>query len=196
MPLAVLRNHEGYPGAAMRFPAESPGIQDREPTPRPVRPTVMRISAAFVIVALLGAACGEAGVDLDVGSLPPNTASQPPTEPAVIEPGDRPFPTLERVEPLPAPVTGEVPDDLLALVLEDAAGQSALDIDELVVVRSEFVEWPDGSLGCPEPGMVYTQVPREGLLIRLQAKEHIYSYHGGAGTPPFLCQQATTDTTP
>jgi hypothetical protein len=39
--------------------------------------------------------------------------------------------------------------------------------------------------------MAYAQVQVEGVLIRLRAGQRDYSYHGGAGSPPFLCLQAT-----
>jgi hypothetical protein len=97
------------------------------------------------------------------------------------------------------PVPGTVEPGLERLVdraKEDLAQTLSIPVEEIEVLEAKSVVWPDGGLGCPEPGMAYTQVPREGLLIRLWAKERIYSYHGGAGTPLFLCQQATTDTTP
>jgi hypothetical protein len=52
----------------------------------------------------------------------------------------------------------------------------------------EDVVWPDGGLGCPTPGMVYTQVMVEGYRILLQHQGQVYAYHGGGSSPPFLCQ--------
>ena len=37
--------------------------------------------------------------------------------------------------------------------------------------------------------MDYTQVPRDGVLIRLTVGPNVYNYHGGGGRDLFLCQQ-------
>jgi len=62
----------------------------------------------------------------------------------------------------------------------------ALDAIEVVEVRS--VTWPDPSLGCPQPGMAYKQVPVDGVLIRLRVDGTIFNYHSGGGQEPFLCE--------
>ena len=53
----------------------------------------------------------------------------------------------------------------------------------------EAVDWPDASLGCPQPDMVYTQVPVDGTLILLSVAGQVYEYHGGGWTDPFLREQ-------
>jgi hypothetical protein len=59
---------------------------------------------------------------------------------------------------------------------------------ELLEVREKT--WPDASMGCPHPDMVYTQVPQDGLLIRLRAAGQVYNYHSGGMRDPFLCEQS------
>jgi hypothetical protein len=88
---------------------------------------------------------------------------------------------------------------LQALVIQvknDLAQRLGVEADQIDLVELTPVVWPDGSLGCPEPGMAYTQVQVEGLLIRLRAGKRIYAYHSGGGQPPFLCEQATTSDKP
>lgn len=79
---------------------------------------------------------------------------------------------------------------------EDLAGRLSITDDQIDLVELKAVVWPDGGLGCPEPGVAYTQVQHEGLLIRLRAGKRIYPYHSGGGTPPFLCKQDIADDTP
>jgi hypothetical protein len=79
---------------------------------------------------------------------------------------------------------------------EDLAHRLSIPVEQIEVLEAKSVVWPDGGLGCPETEMAYTQVPQEGVLIRLRAEQRIYSYHGGAGTRPFLCERATTDDIP
>lgn len=74
--------------------------------------------------------------------------------------------------------------------LADLADRLAIEVDQIEVLEANAVVWPDGSLGCPQPGMAYTQVQQEGYLIRLQVDKRVYDYHGG-GYPdrgPFLCE--------
>jgi hypothetical protein len=83
-------------------------------------------------------------------------------------------------------------ETLVKQAMEDLAERLSIPVEQIEVLEAKSVVWPDGGLGCPEPGLAYTQVPREGVLIRLRAERRIYSYHGGAGARPFLCERATT----
>ena len=47
------------------------------------------------------------------------------------------------------------------------------------VVEVESVEWPDASLGCPQPGAMYAQVITPGFRIVLEANGRRYEYHTG-----------------
>jgi len=49
--------------------------------------------------------------------------------------------------------------------------QLGVDPSAITVVWVETKEWPDTSLGCPEPGMMYTQVITPGYLVVLDARE-------------------------
>ena len=44
-------------------------------------------------------------------------------------------------------------------------------------MSAEAVEWPDASLGNPQPGMVYAQVVTPGYKIILSARGQQYEYH-------------------
>jgi hypothetical protein len=53
------------------------------------------------------------------------------------------------------------------------------------------VTWPDSSLGCPQRGKFYNQVPQDGLLIRLEAEGCMYFYHSAGTLNPFLCEESS-----
>jgi hypothetical protein len=55
------------------------------------------------------------------------------------------------------PVTGEAPAGLLEDIRIDLAERSQARQEEMVVMREQSVTWRDGSLGCPQPGIMYTQ---------------------------------------
>lgn len=85
---------------------------------------------------------------------------------------DRPAASKRPREPVPAtpaPQVGEVPGELMARILDAAAERADVDIDEIEILRAEAVTWPDGSLGCPEPGQSYIQVLIDGYHVVLEA---------------------------
>jgi hypothetical protein len=51
----------------------------------------------------------------------------------------------------------------------------------------EEKDWPDSSLGCPQPGMAYLQVITPGYLIVLRALGNDYMYHASYNYV-ILCQ--------
>jgi hypothetical protein len=53
--------------------------------------------------------------------------------------------------------------------------------EQLVIVRAESVVWNDGSLGCPEPGMDYTQAPVKGYWVVINAAGQTYDFRVGRG---------------
>jgi hypothetical protein len=71
----------------------------------------------------------------------------------------------------------------------DLADRLAVDAGAITVMSAELVEWSDASLGCPEPDMVYAQIPTDGSLIVLLSGGIEYHYHtGGSVYTPFLCE--------
>lgn len=99
-------------------------------------------------------------------------------------------PTSE-LEAAPPP-SGVVEAGLAPLVEQakaDLAARLGIAVDEITVVSAEAVVWPDGSLGCPQPGMAYTQVLVEGAKIVLWAEGRTWPYHAGGERSPFLCDQ-------
>lgn len=79
---------------------------------------------------------------------------------------------------------------------EDLADRLSIDIKQIELIEFKAMVWPDSSMGCPQPGMEYTQVQREGYFIRLQYGDKLFDYHGGGNRPPFLCEKATGDAAP
>jgi hypothetical protein len=69
----------------------------------------------------------------------------------------------------------------------DLAERLNIPSEEITLVDVVQVVWRDGSLGCPKPGVMYTQALVEGLRIRLRASGVIYHYHSSKRGQPFLC---------
>lgn len=73
-------------------------------------------------------------------------------------------------------VTGEVPQEFMDQVFAAAEAESGVDRSSMTVLRSESVIWSDGSLGCPEPGMMYTQATVDGYWVELSVGERVLDY--------------------
>jgi len=92
--------------------------------------------------------------------------------------------------PVPAPFDPAL-QQLVIQAEQDLAWRLAISVEQIQLVEVQSVTWPDKGLGCPQPGMVYTQIQVDGLLIRLRAGNRLYEYHSGGNRAPFLCEQPT-----
>jgi hypothetical protein len=82
----------------------------------------------------------------------------------------------------------EVPlQSMVDAALDDAARRTKLDRSRLEVVSAEQVTWTDGSLGCPQPDLMYTQALVPGYRIRIRAGAEVLDYHSGKRGRPVLC---------
>lgn len=94
-----------------------------------------------------------------------------------------------------APVTP--PDDtvpasvvnsaFVGVAIADLVERLGIDAAEIEVISVDEVTWRDGSIGCPQPGMSYTQALVNGTRIRLLAKGMVFEYHSAGGVDPFYC---------
>jgi hypothetical protein len=89
----------------------------------------------------------------------------------------------------PSPEIDPALRTLVDQAVADLATRLKIDASSIVTVSAQPMEWPDGSLGCPQPGMLYTQVMVDGALIQLSVDGTSYSYHSGSSGAPFLCQK-------
>jgi hypothetical protein len=88
-----------------------------------------------------------------------------------------------------APLEGESRPEqrLLEAAKADLAQRLNIAADQIEVVKLEAVKWRDGSLGCPKPGMNYTQAIVPGFQLILSAGGQDYDYHADQERV-FLCE--------
>ena len=77
----------------------------------------------------------------------------------------------------------------MAKATADLTELTGLDPTTFKTVRSEQAQWPDGSLGCPVPGYLYTQVVTPGYWIVLEAGGKTYDYRATEAGDLRLCTQ-------
>jgi len=85
------------------------------------------------------------------------------------------------------PDSGPVPGDMFAAMVAEAATVADVDESAVQVVRAEAVTWRDGSMGCPEPGMMYTQALVPGYKVVLSAGGGEYHFHANRSGSYTLC---------
>ena len=131
--------------------------------------------AAVALVACAGSAGRPGQSDAPDGtpaaSRQPSPSTAPPSEDA---------PTSDAA--VPSLPSGEVPTAMLEGVIAQAASGAGISADEIAVVAAEAVTWSDGSLGCPQEGMEYTQALVPGYRVVLEVDgDELYFHASEAG---------------
>ncbi|MGB3857762.1 MAG: hypothetical protein WA912_00765 [Ornithinimicrobium sp.] len=91
---------------------------------------------------------------------------------------------------------GGVSDEVISrpavqAAVQDLADRRSVAVEDVSVVGYAEVTWSDGSLGCPQPGMVYSQALVDGqqLILRVEGTEQgLASYHAGRGGTFRYCE--------
>lgn len=77
--------------------------------------------------------------------------------------------------------------EVIRAALDDAARRGAPGAVPPSLVSAARVTWPDGSLGCPEPGRMYTMALVPGYRIRVRSGDAVLDYHAALRGVPVLC---------
>ncbi|NNF15814.1 MAG: hypothetical protein HKN70_03655 [Gammaproteobacteria bacterium] len=100
----------------------------------------------------------------------PDSASMPGRQPVKIAPVE-----VDK-QMTKAPVNGGVPDALLEELRNKVVQESGIDKAQIVTVRADKVTWRNGSLGCPQPNLMYTQALVPGYWVILRAGREEFDY--------------------
>jgi hypothetical protein len=76
---------------------------------------------------------------------------------------------------------------LIVEVKRDLANKLGISADGILFVKVTAVEWPDSSLGCPEPDKMYLMVVTPGYQIVLDVSGVKYNYHTNTDGYFVLC---------
>ena len=169
-----------------------------------MRKSYWLIGISIGVTALIGCVRVESTSPTETPLSTSVPTTQPSPSPAAPTPQWTVVPiSPTHVSPTDAPATPAVPatadpvwHDQTTQAKQDLAQQLSLDVDQIELVDVQPMVWPDGALGCPQPGMEYTQVQQDGLLIRLRVGKIIYNYHSGGGRGPFLCEKPAPGAVP
>jgi hypothetical protein len=141
-------------------------------TPRPNAPRTIGAAAVLGVAALLAATAAAC----TGGGVPPPTVGGAGTPPTTAGPAS-PSPGLEASMP---PAEGAVPAAIVQAAIDDAATRAGVDPGSVTVTSAQAVTWPNGALGCPQPGMLYTEVITPGYHVVVEAGGTPYDYRASA----------------
>ena len=108
----------------------------------------------------------------------------PPT-PAQPTPTRTPFETTPRSPIAPTGEPVAVPLARWDAIVADLAERGVAGTPELVSAHA--VTWNNGALGCPSPGVSYTQALVDGMRIVVEVDGTTYDYRFGTTNTPKLC---------
>ena len=136
-----------------------------------------RLSCLAVLVVLAG--CSPT-TGAPMPADPPSPTAMPSTWPSARPP-------LQTTSPLPTGSPAEVSPERWQAIIDHLGEQGVTGTPE--VVSAEAVTWPDSSLGCPSPGVSYTQALVDGMRVIVRVDGERYDFRFGAGTDLKLCRQ-------
>jgi len=154
--------------------------------------------ARHLLVALVALAA-VTGACTSGPAAPTTTPTMPTTTPTMPAVTGAPEPTpISTVIPNPSgplapvtPVPGDgtsVPQGILDAVLADAAARTGVAVADIAVVGAAAVTWPNGALGCPQPGMMYTDMIVPGYHVVVEAGGKQLDYRFGIKGAPLPCE--------
>lgn len=157
----------------------------------------MRLHWYLLVIFVLMTGCAPAPAQSSTEGLPPPAETQSvPTEAAsgsdpiitgvpIFVPTQGDKPQMDPIAPLP-PVSGI--DAMIESARQDLAKRLSVQASEIGVVEGRDVVWGDGSLGCPQPDMMYAQVLTSGYLVKLNYGGRDFEYHSGMDGSLFFCK--------
>jgi hypothetical protein len=155
---------------------------------------------ALIVLSLAASACsglpGATSAATPAATLVPAASDARPaaTPVSTVDPVPTPLPaatpdrTIPRVSFSPVPGdTAAVPTPILDAVIADAAGRTGAAPADITIVTARSVTWPNGALGCPQPGYAYTEMVEPGYQVVVDAGGTRLDYRIGSGGQPQLC---------
>lgn len=145
---------------------------------------MMRVVWIFLSILLVFAS-GCAPSPADAPSEPQAPPAEETSAPAIsTSPAQGDVPEMTPTTPAAAGL-----ENLVERAKEDLAQRLNIALAQINLMEAKAVVWSDASLGCPQPGKLYKQVPEDGALIVLQVNGTNYEYHNGGSRGLFLCER-------
>jgi hypothetical protein len=117
-------------------------------------------------------------------------AAEPAPAPRGVAPPTRiPYAPLATMAGEPVAVS-TLPREVRRAVVADAARRFKVAASAVVLAHAEKVTWSDGSLGCRQPGQMYTQALVSGFRVVATTAEGQLPYHTDSHGEVLVCGPA------
>jgi hypothetical protein len=130
-----------------------------------LRRRILLLGASISLLILCAACAGQPSLPSTTTPVPTSTAER---DQAQVAPGS---------------------EKLIDLTRADLAGRLSVGSEQIKLITTTAVEWPDSALGCPQPGYSYLQVITPGFIIRYDVNGTVYEYHTDQTGVFVLCDQ-------
>jgi hypothetical protein len=147
----------------------------------------LRIVVSLIVLwgLLFSAGCQTNFVDVEA---PPQILPSPVAEPTnTFAPVSPPQGDAQMTSSVSTSFTPGM-QNLIEKAKEDLAQRLSISSHQINLVEATEVVWPNSSLGCPQPSMMYTQVLTPGYLIRFQALTSEFEYHTNKDNLVIYCE--------
>ena len=111
-----------------------------------------------------------------------------------------PMPSPVEIQPIYTPAQGDIVqmppinttsspalESLIEMARKDLGQQFSIPTTDITLVEAQEVIWPDSSLGCPNPSVMYLQVLTPGYLIRFRALDQEFEFHADKANTVIYC---------
>jgi hypothetical protein len=151
----------------------------------------MRWISLFSLLSIALAGCGTSQVN--IGVTPTLTVSVPKETESLFTPSPaapKEWNDMPKDPPLPIPANpGQ--QALIERAKTDLAQRLSIQASQIKAVETKEVFWLDGSLGCPQPGITFAQIPTPGYLIMLVYGGNEFEYHASVHGDTLYCENPT-----
>ena len=145
---------------------------------------------ALLMLVLFG--CRPSGAELDAAPLEAQEAASQPALAVALPDSPTQGDTTQMTASASTPAASGL-ENFIEKAKADLAQRLSIPVTQISLVDAKAVVWPDSSMGCPQPDMLYKQVPADGALIVLQVEKKVYEYHVGGSRGLFLCEKVYKD---
>jgi hypothetical protein len=143
--------------------------------------------SAILVPCLFFAAAVLGGCALRPAGTGPGPGTACPTGVAPCSTGRATSSIAVTADASPAPIPSAAASAVGAAQADLQRRLGLAGVADLVVRSVKAMDWPDTSLGCPDPERMYAQVITPGYLVVLGHAAKSYEYHTDAGERVVLC---------
>lgn len=142
----------------------------------------------FSLLSMALAGCGAS--QLNTGDTPALTPSAPRETDSLSTPSPaapKEWDDMPKDPPLPFAADPGL-EALIERAKLDLAQRLSVPAAQIKAIETKEVFWPDASLGCPQPGIAYAQIPIPGYLIMLVYSGNKFEYHADTHGNTLSCE--------